>query len=144
MQNTRKHRDIILVTTYERRSNLEWKPNYHTIKWFSEHLLAIEMNKTKVNINKPICIGLPILDISKIVMYGFWYDLIEVLSQFKTMLYGYRQFYGPHKNKIFTQPLQMMWKKDLTHLTMRLKDHYQQLKMKLRLAYPKNIFLLNR
>ena len=35
------------------------------------------MNKTKVKMNKPIYLGLSILDISKILMYEFWYDYME-------------------------------------------------------------------
>ena len=40
----------------------------------SEELSIIEMNKTRVKMNKPIYLGLSILDISKILMYEFWYD----------------------------------------------------------------------
>ena len=43
MENVRKHRDIKLVTTDKRRNPLVSEPNYHTRKWFSESLLAIEM-----------------------------------------------------------------------------------------------------
>ena len=71
MENLRKHRDIKLVTTDKRRNRLVSEPNYHTGKWFSENLLAIEMKKTKVKMNKPIYLGLSILKISKILMYEF-------------------------------------------------------------------------
>ena len=47
MENLRNHRDIKLVTTDEKRSNLISEPNYHTTKRFSENLLAIEMKKNK-------------------------------------------------------------------------------------------------
>ena len=47
MENIRKHRDIKLVTTDKRRNELVSEPNYHTRKWFSENLLAIEMNKNE-------------------------------------------------------------------------------------------------
>ena len=47
MENVRKHRDIKLVTTDKRRNQLVSEPNYHTTKWFSESLLAIEMKKNK-------------------------------------------------------------------------------------------------
>ena len=48
MENVRKHRDIKLVTTDKRRNQLVSEPSYHTTKWFSEDLLAIETKKTKV------------------------------------------------------------------------------------------------
>ena len=48
MENVRMHRDIKLVPTNKRRNQLLSQPNYHTTKWFSEKLLAIEMKKTEV------------------------------------------------------------------------------------------------
>ena len=69
MENVRKHRDIKLVTTEKRRIKLVSEPNYHSTKHFSENLIAIEMKKTKVKMNKPIYLGIPILDMSKTLMY---------------------------------------------------------------------------
>ena len=77
MENIRKHRDIKLVTTNKRRSKLVSEPNYHTMNYISEDLSIIEMNKTRVKMNKPIYLGLSILDISKILMYEFWYDYMK-------------------------------------------------------------------
>ena len=74
MENVRKYRDIKLVTTDEKRNKLVSEPNYHTTKRF---LLAIETKKTKVKMNKPIYLGMPILDISKTLMYKFWYDYFK-------------------------------------------------------------------
>ena len=45
-ENVRKHRDIKLVNTDAKRNKLVSEPNYHTTKWFSESLLAIEMKKS--------------------------------------------------------------------------------------------------
>ena len=45
MENVRKHRDIKLVETYEKKNKLVSEPNYHTTKRFSENLLAVEMKK---------------------------------------------------------------------------------------------------
>ena len=77
MENIRKHRDIKLVTTDKERSKLVSEPNYHTINLISEDLSIIEMKKTKVKMNKPIYLGLSILEISKILMYEFWYDYMK-------------------------------------------------------------------
>ena len=77
MENIRKHRDIELVTKDKRRNKLVSGPNYHTMNYISEDLSIIEMNKTKVKMNKLIYLGLSILDISKILMYEFWYDYMK-------------------------------------------------------------------
>ena len=77
MENIRKHRDIKLVTTDKERSKLVSEPNYHTINLISEDLSIIEMKTTKVKMNKPIYLGLSILEISKILMYEFWYDYMK-------------------------------------------------------------------
>ena len=76
MENVRKHGDIKLVTT-EKRSHLLSKPNYHTAKWFSENLLKVKMNKIKIEMNKLVYLGLSIQDISKIVMYEYWYYYLK-------------------------------------------------------------------
>ena len=77
MENIRKHREIKLVTTDKKRSKLVSEPNYHTISVISEYLSIIEMKKTKVKMNKPIYLGLSILEISKTLMYEFWYDYMK-------------------------------------------------------------------
>ena len=69
MENVRNHRDIKLVTRDERRNKLVSEPTYHSAKHFSENLLAIEMRKTKVIMNKSVYLGQAILDISKMLMY---------------------------------------------------------------------------
>ena len=86
MENVRKHRYIKFVTTDKRRNQLASEPNYHTTKYFSENLMAIEMKKTKVKMNKPIYLGMSILDISKTLMYEFWYDYIKPKYQDSTKL----------------------------------------------------------
>ena len=47
------------------------------MNYISEDLSIIEMKKTRVKVNKPIYLGLSILDISKILMYEFWYDYVK-------------------------------------------------------------------
>ena len=77
MENIKKHRDIKLVKTDKKRNKLVPEPNYHTMNYISEDLSIIEMNKTRVKMNKPIYLGLYILDISKTLMYEFWYDYMK-------------------------------------------------------------------
>ena len=77
MEIIRKHNNIKLVTTDKKRNKLVSEPNYHTINYISKDLSTIEMNKTRVKMNKSIYVGLSILDISKILMYEFWYDYMK-------------------------------------------------------------------
>ena len=60
MENVRKHRDIKLIATDKRRNQLASEPNYHTSKYFSENVMAIEIEKTKLKMNKPIYLGMSI------------------------------------------------------------------------------------
>ena len=54
MENIRKHRDIKLVTTERRRNYLVSEASYHTTKFFTKSLLAIEMKKTEILMNKSV------------------------------------------------------------------------------------------
>ena len=75
MENVRKHRNIKLLTTESRRNYLVPEPNYHTTKIFTEYLLAIKVRKTQILMRKSVYIC--ILDLSKTVMYEFWYDYVK-------------------------------------------------------------------
>ena len=65
MENVRKHSDIKFVTRERRRNYLVSEPNYHTTKFFTENLLAIEMKNTEILMNKPVHLGLSVLELSK-------------------------------------------------------------------------------
>ena len=69
-----KQRNIKPVTTKKRRNDLVSEPNYYTKKFFTENVSTIEMRKTQILINKPVYLGLLILDLSENVMYEFWCD----------------------------------------------------------------------
>ena len=64
------------MTTEEKIIKLVSEPNYRTTKHFSDNLLAIEIKKAKVKMNKPVYLGMSILDISKTLTYEFWYDCL--------------------------------------------------------------------
>ena len=77
MLNVQKHRDLTLVTTEKRINYLVSEPNYYTTKFFIENLLAKEIRKTQILTKKSVYLGLWILDLSKTVMYEFWYDYVK-------------------------------------------------------------------
>ena len=65
------------MTTDRQRKKFASEPNYHTAKYIPEDLLKTEMKKVEVKMNKPIYLGQAILDISKTLMYEFWYDYLK-------------------------------------------------------------------
>ncbi|RLU21144.1 hypothetical protein DMN91_005517 [Ooceraea biroi] len=68
MENVRNHVDVKLLTKWNGPYGAEAmiaKPNFHSRSVFSENLVAIEMRKLEVKFNKPIYVGMCILDISK-------------------------------------------------------------------------------
>ena len=86
MKNVRSHRDVKLIVTEQRRKKLTSEPNYDSCKQFTNDLMAIEMRKTEVLMDKPIAVGQAILDISKTLMYEFWYDYLKPKYQNKVKL----------------------------------------------------------
>ena len=86
MENVRKHRDIKLVKSDKKKNKLVSEPNFHTMKLIDNNLAITEMKKVKVKMNKPIYLGLSILDISKITMYQFWYDYVKIKYQDRARL----------------------------------------------------------
>ena len=111
MENGRKHRDIKLVATERRRNCLVSEPNYHTRKFLTENLLATEMKKAEMLMNKTVYLGLSILELSKILMYEFWNDYVktndiyketpeDVETRFDTSNYGLDRQLPKGKNKI--------------------------------------------
>ena len=86
VQNDGKHRDIKLVTKKDKRNKLASEPNYHSTKCILKHLLIMEMKKIEVKINKPIYLGQALLDLSKALMFEFWYDYLKPMNGDKIRL----------------------------------------------------------
>ena len=88
MESVRKHRDIKLVTTKTRRNYLVSEPNFHTtiFFFFPENLLAAEMKRTHILMNKTLYLGLSISEISKIIICKFWCDYVKPKYGEKTKL----------------------------------------------------------
>ena len=78
MNNVRKQRDIKFVITEKMMNYLISEPKYHTTKLFTDNFLAIEMKNTQIYMNKLVYLELSILELSKIVMYEFWYDYVKL------------------------------------------------------------------
>ena len=77
LENIRNRIDIRLITSDKVAQKLAAKPNYDRCKIFDENLIAVLMKKTKLYFNKPVYLGLSILDLSKSLMYDFHYNYIK-------------------------------------------------------------------
>ena len=99
MENVRKHRDIKVVATERRRNYFLSEPSYHTTRFFTENLLAIEMRITEILMNKPVYLGLSVLGLSKMLMYEFWYDYVKPKYGEKGKLCYMEMFHCIHKNR---------------------------------------------
>ena len=77
MENIRNRVDIRLVTRESQAKKLTCKPNYQHQTIFSKNLAAVHMKKVKLSFNKPVYLGMSILDLSKTLMYDFHYNYIK-------------------------------------------------------------------
>ena len=77
MENIRNRVNIKLVNTGEQFKKLTAKPNYESRKIFSENLVSVHMKKTSLTMNKPVYLGMCILDLSKTLMFDFHYNYIK-------------------------------------------------------------------
>ena len=77
MENIRERVDIKLVQTEAELLKLTSKPTLKTITRFSDNLIACHMKRVRLKFDKPIYIGMAVLDISKTLMYDFHYSTIK-------------------------------------------------------------------
>ena len=77
MENIRNRKDIKLVTSKKSALKLIAKPNFKNRTIFTENLISVHMGKTKLIFNKPVYVGMCILDVSKTLMYDFHYNYIK-------------------------------------------------------------------
>ncbi|XP_071648502.1 uncharacterized protein [Temnothorax longispinosus] len=82
MENAQNHVDVKLVTKWKGRYGAEAmiaRPNFHSSSMFSENLVAIELRKFEVKFDKPIYVGMCILDLTKVCLYEFHHDYMFLL-----------------------------------------------------------------
>ena len=96
MENIRNRVDVELVNDKKQAEKLSAKPNFNRCNIFSEDLVAIHMKKTELVFNKPVYLGMCILDLSKTLMYDFHYNYI-------------RQKYGNKAKLLFTDTDSLMY-----------------------------------
>ena len=86
MENIRNRVNIKLVTDKKKAERLAAKPNFKYCNIFSEDLIAIHMKETFLTFDKPVYLGMCILDLSKTLMFDFHYNYIKKKYGDKTKL----------------------------------------------------------
>ena len=86
MENARDHKDMKLGTSKKKHQKYVLKPNFKNGYPFSKYFFAAEMGKTEIKMNKPVYLGQLILDLSKLLMYEFYYDYMRPRYGSKFML----------------------------------------------------------
>lgn len=71
LENQRKHKNIQLVSDHRKVEKLVSKPNFKTTIIINENFVLFSMNKTSITMNRPLYLGMSILNISKTRMYDF-------------------------------------------------------------------------
>ena len=132
MENVRKHRDIKPASIKRKGNYLVSEPNYHTTKFFTENLLAIELRKTQISINKPVYFSLSIFNLCKTVMHEFWYDYVKPKygENAKFCFMDTSSFIVYVKKEDIVKILQKMLKQDLTLQILNNTDHCLKKKIK--------------
>ena len=77
MENIRNRVNVNLVTDKNKAEKLSAKPNFKHCNIFCEELIAVHMKKTELEFDKPVYLGMCILDLSKTIMYEFHYKYIK-------------------------------------------------------------------
>ena len=87
MMNVRKHVDIKLISEGNKYTKYVSKPNFEKSTFFDKNLAAVHMRRTMIKFNQPIYVGVAILDISKTLMYDFYYRLKQRYEDKIKLLY---------------------------------------------------------
>jgi hypothetical protein len=77
MENIRNRVDVQLVKSEKEAEKLVNQPRFKRFNTFDENLVALHMRKKKLCFNKPIYVGVAILELSKTLMYDFHYNVIK-------------------------------------------------------------------
>ncbi|XP_031633841.1 uncharacterized protein LOC116347406, partial [Contarinia nasturtii] len=80
MESVRNYRTLKLVNKWFGRNGARTyisRPDFEHCRIFDDSLVALEMRNTNIVMNKPIAIGMCVLDLSKITMYSFLYEFIK-------------------------------------------------------------------
>ena len=77
MENLRNRVNVELVTNEKRLRKLTKVPSFDHFKIFTPDIIAVNQKKTSLYLNRPIYAGFTILELSKVLMFDFYYNYIK-------------------------------------------------------------------
>ncbi|XP_075232208.1 uncharacterized protein LOC142330648 [Lycorma delicatula] len=77
MENVRKRINLELVSSEKRLMKLIAKPTFKDRIIYNENLCAVQCTKEKIKLDKPLYVGLSVLELSKTLMYNFHYNIMK-------------------------------------------------------------------
>ena len=100
MENVRQRHDIRLVTDPVQGLKLASRPTFQSFKIVNENLTVVKLMKSRILMNKSTYIGMSVLNLSKLLMYDFHYNIIKttVRKQFQITLHRHRQSSVQYRN----------------------------------------------
>ena len=125
MENLRKRVDVKLVTDAEKYLKLVSQPTYVNSKIFNENLVAVHRMKKVLVLNRPVYVGMCILDISKTLMYDFHYNFIK-------------KKYGDKARLLFTDTDSLMYEIETEDVYKDLYGSKENREMFVNSDYPKD------
>ena len=91
IESVEKRVNVSLITKWERSGkkrgaeSLISQPNFHSITIFNENFVAVQLKKLSIEYNKPNYIGAAVLDLSKCLMYDFFYNYLKKKCNFNLL-----------------------------------------------------------
>lgn len=80
MENMRARVNIKVKNTWKGRfgvRKLIALPNFKRFNILDEDLVVVHLNKTNIIMDKPVAVGMSVLDLSKVIMYEFFYNHLK-------------------------------------------------------------------
>ncbi|KAK3795736.1 hypothetical protein RRG08_027294 [Elysia crispata] len=93
MENFRRRVNVKLVRSHEedKLRRLIASPSFARVNIFDDDLAAVEVHKSRLVLNRPVHVGMSILDLSKTLMYDFYYGQLKNQYGDRCQLHRHRQ-----------------------------------------------------
>ena len=76
MQRQRRQMSLVLVSDEAKAKRLTAKPNFKQFQIINSDIAAIRSTKSEIFMNKPLWVGFTVLELAKIILYSFYYDVL--------------------------------------------------------------------